>query len=128
MKCYRVGGALEIHEHLADEDAPAAASVSVLDFGQPALDGGFVLLAVQQQFGGVASLHVLQHSDPVLHGGDRVGGQVVGLFAGRDLKSSCSVSTGHTAQVVQLNLALRLSACIALKHIYLVTNLIQDAI
>jgi hypothetical protein len=111
---YRVRRTLEVHEHLADEDAPAATRVSVLDFGQPALDGGFVLLAVQQQFGGVASLHVLQHSDPVFHGGDRVGGQVVRLFACRDLKGRSAVGTGHPTQVVQLNLTLWFPACIAL--------------
>jgi len=90
--------------------------VSVLDLGQPALDGGFVLLTVQQQFGGVASLHVLQHSDPVFHGGDGVSGQVVGLFARGDLKGCSAIGTGHSTQVIQLDLTLWLPACIALEN------------
>lgn len=56
---YRVGGRLEVQKRFAHQHTPAPFGVSVSHFGQPSLDGRFVVFVVQQQPGSVVPLDVL---------------------------------------------------------------------
>lgn len=88
--------------------------MAILHFGHPALDGRLLVVARQQQLGGVPTLHILQHPDPVVHRGHRVGRQVVDLFAGVDLEGGRTVGFGDAALLVEQDLALRLAVHVVL--------------
>lgn len=62
MRTHGVSWTLEVEEHLANEDTPASSRVSILHFGKPRLNCRPVFFPSQQQFGGVASLHVLNNN------------------------------------------------------------------
>lgn len=59
-KTYLVIGAFEVDKHLANEDAPAAPCMAVLDLGEPALQGRLVVLFTEQQLGGISSEYILR--------------------------------------------------------------------
>lgn len=79
---HRVARALEVKEHLADENAPALLRVAVLHLRQPTLYRRLVVLLAEQKLRRVSPLHILQHPYPVLHRRDAVRGQVIRLLTG----------------------------------------------
>lgn len=98
---HRFPGRLKVQEHLAQQDAPTLFRVPVLYLRDPALHRRLLVVPAEQQLGGVPPLHVLQHPDPVVHGGVRVGRQVVHLLAGVDLERGRALGPVYPAGLVQ---------------------------
>lgn len=88
--------------------------MSVLHLGHPTLHGGLLIVATEQQLGRIATLHILKHANPVVHGGMRVGRQVVDLLSSIDLEGGGTFGATDATGLVQLDLTLRLPLYIVL--------------
>lgn len=88
--------------------------MSVLHLGHPTLHGGLLIVATEQQLGRIATLHILKHANPVVHGGMRVGRQVVDLLPSIDLEGGGTFGATDATGLVQLDLTLRLPLYIVL--------------
>lgn len=88
--------------------------MSVLHLGHPTLHGGLLIVATEQQLGRIATLHILEHANPVVHGGMRVGRQVVDLLPSIDLEGGGTFGATDATGLVQLDLTLRLPLYIVL--------------
>lgn len=88
--------------------------MSVLHLGHPTLHGGLLVVATEQQLGRIATLHILKHANPVVHGGMRVGRQVVDLLPSIDLEGGGTFGATDATGLVQLDLTLRLPLYIVL--------------
>lgn len=111
---YRLGRRLEVEKHLAEQDTPTLLGMSVLHLGHPSLHGGLLIVATEQQLGRIATLHILKHANPVVHGGMRVGRQVVDLLPSIDLEGGGTFGATDATGLVQLDLTLRLPLYIVL--------------
>lgn len=80
--------------------------MTILHLGHPTLNGGLLIVSAQQQLGGVPALHILQHPNPVVHRGIRIGRQIVHLLAGVDFKRGSTLGANYPAQIVEHDLAL----------------------
>lgn len=74
--------------------------MTVFHLGHPALHGGLLVVATEQQLGGIPPLHVLEHPDPIVHSGVRVRGEVVDLFARVYLEGGGSLRTIDSTNLI----------------------------
>ena len=103
---YLIGGRLEIEERFANQHAPAALRMTVLNLDDPAFKSGLLILSTQKDSGRVPSNSVLQDADPFFDGATRIGRQVVRLLGSGNLKSGRSFCPPHSTSVVERDLSL----------------------